>query len=81
MDNYCQECFLIGIICTSRSRQYLTGEGTGAVYMNPQYYTGLLNMALSGAVDDTHNILLNNLFTVMSSLEMVSVLGFLQYII
>ena len=61
----------MGIIRTSGSRQDLTVEGAGTVYINRQYYMGFFNKALSGGVDDTHNILLNNYFIIMRSLEMI----------
>ena len=72
VEDYHPGCFLMSILRTSGSRQDLTVEGAGAVYMNRPYYMGYLNMALSGGDENAQNILLNNLFIVMSLLEMVA---------
>ena len=54
---------------TTGSRQDLTVEGAGALYMNRKLYVEFLDQALT-AIND--NILHKNLFIVLTSLEIIA---------
>ena len=60
---------LLPVQRTSGSRQDLAVEGAAAVYWNRRYYVPFLNEALKSHKD---NILQNNLFTVLTSMEMIA---------
>jgi hypothetical protein len=60
---------LVPVTRTTGSRQDLAMEGAAAVYWNRQYYVEFLDECLHGCND---NILQENLFIVLTSVEMVA---------
>ena len=60
---------LVAVERTSGSRQDLAVEGAAAIYWNRKYYVEFLNQRLKASGE---NILQNNLFIVLSCMEMIS---------
>ena len=60
---------LLPVERSSESRQDLTVEGAGAVYMNRSYYVNFLDECLTA---NNNNILQTNLFIVLTSSQMIA---------
>ena len=69
LQKYHPGVLLVAVERTSGSRQDLAVEGAAAVYWNRKYYVEFLNERLAA---DGDNILQNNLFIVLSCMEMIS---------
>ena len=66
---YHPETLLLPVERSSGSRQDLTVEGAGAVYMNRSYYLDFLDGCLTA---NNNNILQQNLFIVLTSSQMIT---------
>ena len=69
MERYHPGSFLLPVERSSGSRQDLTVEGAGAVYMNRTYYVDFLDECITA---NSNNILQTKLFIVLTSSQMIA---------